>query len=161
MDLAQGARQVFVITTHTTKKGEPKIVKECTYPLTGAGVVPVVFTDLAVIEVTPRGLQVRELVEGRRWRALPPRTCAAIMSAAMFGLSLVVSSMLIVGVIFLTARDPAELGKPKRFGSRRLARFCLWPIPLAVVGGGRLSGAPQPASFFSLNPLVPPAFLVC
>ncbi|MCH7550870.1 MAG: CoA transferase subunit B [Proteobacteria bacterium] len=78
MDLAQGARQVFVITTHTTKKGEPKIVRECTYPLTGAGVVTVVFTDLAVIEVTPRGLEVRELVEGLSFEELQQRTAARL-----------------------------------------------------------------------------------
>lgn len=78
MDLAQGARQVFVITDHTTKTGEPKIVKECTYPLTGAGVVTAVFTDLAVIDVTPRGLEVRELVEGLSFEELQERTGAPL-----------------------------------------------------------------------------------
>ena len=78
MDLAQGARQVFVITNHTTKKGEPKIVKECTYPLTGAGVVTVVFTDLAVIDVTAKGLEVRELVEDLSFEELQQRTGASL-----------------------------------------------------------------------------------
>ena len=78
MDLAQGARQVFVITNHTTKKGEPKIVKECTYPLTGAGVVTAVFTDLAVIDVTAKGLEVRELVEGLSFEGLQDRTAAPL-----------------------------------------------------------------------------------
>jgi 3-oxoadipate CoA-transferase beta subunit len=78
MDLAQGAKQVFVITKHTTKKGEPKIVRECIYPLTGAGVVASVFTDLAVIDVTPRGLEVRELVESLSFEELQERTGAAL-----------------------------------------------------------------------------------
>ncbi len=63
MDLAQGARQVFVITRLTTRDGEAKIVRECTYPLTGAGVVTAIYTDLAVIGVTPEGLVVREMLE--------------------------------------------------------------------------------------------------
>ncbi len=63
MDLAQGARQVFVITRHTTRDGEAKIVRECTYPLTGAGVVTAIYTDLAVIDVTQEGLIVREMLE--------------------------------------------------------------------------------------------------
>ena len=63
MDLAQGARQVFVITGHTTRDGEAKIVRECTYPLTGAGVVTAIYTDLAVIDVTREGLSVREMLE--------------------------------------------------------------------------------------------------
>ena len=78
MDLAQGARQVFVITNHTTKKGEPKIVKECTYPLTGIGVVTVVFTNLAVIDVTAKGLEVRELVEELSFEELQQRTGASL-----------------------------------------------------------------------------------
>ena len=78
MDLAQGAKRVFVVTTHTTKKGEPKIVKKCTYPLTGAGVVTAVFTDLAVIDVTAKGLEVRELVEGLSFEGLQDRTAAPL-----------------------------------------------------------------------------------
>ncbi len=64
MDLAQGAARVFVITRHTTKDGAPKLVRECTYPLTAAGVVTTVFTDLAIIDVTPNGLIVREMLDG-------------------------------------------------------------------------------------------------
>ena len=63
MDLAQGARRVFVITRHTTTDGEAKIVRECTYPLTGAGVGTEIYTDLAVIGVTREGLIVREMLE--------------------------------------------------------------------------------------------------
>lgn len=61
MDLAIGARQVFVMTEHLTKKGQCKIVQECTYPLTGIGCISRIYTDMAVIDVTDRGLVVREL----------------------------------------------------------------------------------------------------
>jgi 3-oxoacid CoA-transferase B subunit len=64
MDLAVGARRVFVLTTHTTKDGRPKLLPECTYPLTAAAVVDRVYTDLAVLDVTPVGFVVREMVDG-------------------------------------------------------------------------------------------------
>lgn len=64
MDLAVGARRVFVLTTHTTRDGAPKIVEACTYPLTAAGIVTTVFTDLAVIDLGPDGPVVREMVDG-------------------------------------------------------------------------------------------------
>lgn len=61
MDLVQGAKNIFVITQHTTKSGQPKLVEKCSYPLTGVGVVSRVFTDLAVVDITPEGFQVVEL----------------------------------------------------------------------------------------------------
>lgn len=64
MDLAVGAKRVFVLTTHTTRDGTPKIVEACTYPLTGAGIVSTVYTDLAVIDMTENGPVVREMVDG-------------------------------------------------------------------------------------------------
>ena len=64
MDLVAGVKKVFVLTQHTTKTGEPKLVESCTYPLTGQGVVDRVYTDLAVIEITPAGFQTIELAPG-------------------------------------------------------------------------------------------------
>jgi 3-oxoadipate CoA-transferase beta subunit len=64
MDLAVGAKNVWVMMEHLTKGGESKIVARCTYPLTGIGVVKRIYTDLAVIEVTPRGLVASRLVPG-------------------------------------------------------------------------------------------------
>jgi len=64
MDLVQGVKNVFVIMSHTTKDGKPKIVKKCTYPLTGVAVVSRIYTDLAIIDVTSHGLKVIKLAPG-------------------------------------------------------------------------------------------------
>ena len=64
MDLAIGAKQVFVMMDHQTKGGESKIVAKCTYPLTSIACVNRIYTDLAVIDVTPAGVLVLEMVEG-------------------------------------------------------------------------------------------------
>ena len=64
MDLAIGAKKVFVMMEHQTKTGESKIVDHCTYPLTSIGCVNRIYTDLAVIDVIPAGLRVIEMVDG-------------------------------------------------------------------------------------------------
>ena len=64
MDLAFGAKQVFVMMEHLTKAGASKLVEQCTYPLTGAGVVTRVYTDLATLEITPLGMLVIDRVDG-------------------------------------------------------------------------------------------------
>jgi 3-oxoadipate CoA-transferase beta subunit len=63
MDLAAGARRVWVLMDHQTKSGESRLVRRCTYPLTALGVVKRIYTNLAVLDVTPDGFTVREMVE--------------------------------------------------------------------------------------------------
>ena len=70
MDLATGARQVFVMMDHLTKTGESKLVPECTYPLTGIACVSRIYTDLAILDVTPQGLLVREILADISFEAL-------------------------------------------------------------------------------------------
>ena len=64
MDLAVGAKAIRVLMEHTDKKGQPRIKNRCTYPLTAAGVVKRIYTNLAVIDVTPAGLLVVEMIPG-------------------------------------------------------------------------------------------------
>jgi 3-oxoadipate CoA-transferase beta subunit len=64
MDLAIGAKKTYVMMEHTTKSGESKIVPTCSYPLTGIGCVSRIYTDLAVIDVTPQGLKVIDCIDG-------------------------------------------------------------------------------------------------
>ena len=64
MDLAVGAKKVIVTMLHTTKEGKPRIIKECTYPLTAKQCVNMIVTDLAVIEVTKEGLVLKEIAPG-------------------------------------------------------------------------------------------------
>ena len=70
MDLAIGAKKTFVMMEHLTKQGESKIVAQCSYPLTGIACVSRIYTDLAVIDVTPQGLKVVEIVDGLSFEEL-------------------------------------------------------------------------------------------
>ncbi len=81
MDLVAGVRSVFVITQHCTKEGEPKLVERCTYPLTGHGVVNRVYTELAVIDVTPDGFAIVEFGPGVDEAYVRARTGAPLLSA--------------------------------------------------------------------------------
>jgi len=78
MDLVAGVKTIFVLTQHTTKTGEPKIVAECTYPLTGKRCVDRVYTDLCVMEVTADGLVVTELAPGVTFEEVQERTGAEL-----------------------------------------------------------------------------------
>jgi 3-oxoadipate CoA-transferase beta subunit len=81
MDLAVGAKEIRVLVEHTTKAGAPRIRRQCGYPLTAAGVVRRIYTDLAVIDVTAGGLVVRELVDDVDFSALQTKTEAILRPA--------------------------------------------------------------------------------
>ena len=96
MDLASGAKQVFVLTTHTTQDGAPKIIESCTYPLTGARVVKTIFTDLAVIDLGEEGPIVREMISGMNINTLQSQSgtkltldpnCRVLKTSFPFGCS--------------------------------------------------------------------------
>ena len=78
MDLAVGARRVWVLMEHQTKSGESRLVGRCTYPLTALGVVKRVYTNLAVLDVTPDGFAVRDMVDGLTLDALQKVTDAPV-----------------------------------------------------------------------------------
>ena len=79
MDLVGGVPTILVITRHTTKSGEPKLVSECSYPLTGKAVTTRVYTDLAVIDITPEGFRLRELAPGITLEEVRARTGTDIL----------------------------------------------------------------------------------
>ena len=81
MDLAIGAKHVYVMMEHLTKKGESKIVERCSYPLTGVACVNRIFTDLAVLDVTPEGLRVIEKVAGLPFEELQRITGVPLVDA--------------------------------------------------------------------------------
>ena len=74
MDLVAGVKRIFVITQHVTKRGEPKIIEKCTFPLTGKQVVERIYTNLAIIDVKKEGLFVREMAPNVDFNYLQKQT---------------------------------------------------------------------------------------
>src|SRR5882672_4060657 len=85
MDLAAGARRIWVMMDHTTKSGESRLVRRCTYPLTAVGVVKRIYTNLAVIDVADDGFAVREMVPGMTLDDLQKVTDAPLRTATLDG----------------------------------------------------------------------------
>ena len=81
MDLAASARAVWVVMEHNTRKGGPRLVDTCTLPLTAVRCVTRVFTDLAVVDVTPAGFVVRDMLDGLTQAQLRERTGAPLTFA--------------------------------------------------------------------------------
>lgn len=78
MDLVAGVKNIFVITQHITKHGDPKLVNECTFPLTGKQVVDRIYSDLAIIDVKDDGLFIREMAPNVTFEYLQERTEAKL-----------------------------------------------------------------------------------
>jgi 3-oxoadipate CoA-transferase beta subunit len=82
MDLVAGVTTIWVITQHTTRDGQPKLVESCSYPLTGPEVVDRIYTDLAVIDITAAGFQLIELAPGVDYDYVSERTGARLLPIA-------------------------------------------------------------------------------
>ncbi|HYM19320.1 MAG TPA: 3-oxoacid CoA-transferase subunit B [Micropepsaceae bacterium] len=78
MDLSAGSKRLWVLMEHTTKDGQPRIVKRCRYPLTASGVVKRVYPNLAVLDVTPEGFEVLDMAPGLTLEHLQARTEAKL-----------------------------------------------------------------------------------
>ena len=81
MDLAAGAKRIWVVMEHLTKDGKSRLVENCSYPLTALGVVERVYTNLAVIDVTSEGFAVREIIPGMSFAELQAKTAAPLINA--------------------------------------------------------------------------------
>ncbi len=82
MDLVAGVKTIHVITQHCTATGEPKLVESCTYPLTGPAVVDRIYTNLAVIDITPAGFQLVELAADVDFDYVKKRTGSTLIPIA-------------------------------------------------------------------------------
>ena len=80
MDLVVGVPKIFVMMRHTGRDGEAKLLERCTYPITGLGCVTRVYTDLAVLDITPDGFRLVELTEGNELAAVQDVTGAPILT---------------------------------------------------------------------------------
>lgn len=80
MDLVAGVNTIFIVMKHCTKQGKSKLVKQCTYPLTGKGVVSSIYTDLAIIDVIQKQLVVRQLAPGISFEVLQQNTDAVLIA---------------------------------------------------------------------------------
>src|SRR5262249_4989651 len=83
MDIASGTKKLIVCMEHVTKDGAPKIVKQCTYPLTGLACVDTIVTDLAVIDVKPQGLVLREVAPGWTVEEVRKATGAPLIASGL------------------------------------------------------------------------------
>jgi 3-oxoadipate CoA-transferase beta subunit len=79
MDLAVGAKRLWVVMDHMTKEGQPKLVRKCSYPLTAPSCVTRVYTSLAVLDVVPGGFKVVDMVPGLSFQELQSRTGAELV----------------------------------------------------------------------------------
>jgi 3-oxoadipate CoA-transferase, beta subunit len=86
MDLAAGAKSVRVIMEHVTREGDARLVAECSYPLTAKGVVDRIYTNMAVIDVTPEGFVAREIIAGMDIATLAAKTGAPLLAAPDCGI---------------------------------------------------------------------------
>ncbi|NLM20499.1 MAG: CoA transferase subunit B [Peptococcaceae bacterium] len=85
MDLVAGAKKVIVSMEHTTKKGEPKILKKCTLPLTASHEVDIIVTEMGVMEVTPEGIVLKELAPGVTVEDIQAKTEAKLIIPEVIG----------------------------------------------------------------------------
>ncbi|MAK56737.1 MAG: 3-oxoadipate CoA-transferase [Pusillimonas sp.] len=81
MDLAIGAKKTYVMTEMRTRKGEPKLVEKCSYPLTGIGCVSRIYTDVAVIDLGPDGAKVIDMIDGMTFEQLQTLTEVKLQDA--------------------------------------------------------------------------------
>lgn len=83
MDLVAGVKTIYIITQHVTKNDDAKLLEQCTFPLTGQGVVKRIYTDLAVIEVTDKGFELLEIAPGISLETVVNKTAANLIDSRL------------------------------------------------------------------------------